>query len=90
MTNNDLLSVIEGIKANWPEDERDSVSIAYSGSKVEYEGEVWYEITVADGTFQDTNWYALLPGNAPDEVAMYEPERLDPSDRIPEIDAKLA
>ena len=86
MTNNDLLSVIEGIKANWPEDERDSVSIAYSGSKVEYEGEVWYEITVADGSWQETNWYAILDN---DGVAMYEPERLASDDRIPEIDAKL-
>lgn len=86
MTNNDLLSVIEGIKANWPEDERDSVSIAYSGSKVEYEGEVWYEITVADGSSQDTNWYAILDDAG---VAMYEPERLAADDRIPEIDAKL-
>lgn len=87
MASNDLLSVIEGIKANWPEDERDSVTIAYSGSKVEYEGEIWYEITVADGTFQATDWYAILDNEG---VALYEPDRLDPSDRIPEIDAKLA
>ena len=76
MASNDLLSVIEGIKANWPEDERDS----------EYEGEIWYEITVADGTFQATDWYAILDDEG---VALYEPNRLDPSDRIPEIDAKL-
>lgn len=86
MTNNDLLSVIEGIKEFWPEDERDNLSIAYSGSKVEYEGEIWYEITVADGTFQDTNWYAILDDAG---VTMYEPERLAADDRIPEIDAKL-
>lgn len=87
MTNNDLLAVIAGIKSNWTFEERDRVSVAYSGSKVEYEGEVWYEITVSDGTFQDTDWYAILDNEG---VALYEPDRLDPSDRIPEIDAKLA
>ncbi len=87
MTNNDLLSVIAGIKSNWTFEERDRVSVAYSGSKVEYEGEVWYELTVVDGSSQSTAWYAILDDAG---VTVYEPDRLDPSDRIPEIDAKLA
>lgn len=61
------------------------VGIAYEGNKVEYDGEVWYQLLIADHGGYFTAWYAAIDG----EAVYYDRDRIDPEDRIPEIDAQL-
>jgi len=82
-----LLEVIEAIKTEcYTPYDAENLTISYEGNKVEFEGEIWYEITVADGTGSYTAWNSILDGG----YAVYDGDRIDPADRIPAIDAILA
>lgn len=78
--------VIEALKVQLysPEDAA-NLSISEEGRKVEFEGEIWYEMTVADSTSY-TSWGTILDG----EFTNYDGHMLSPEDRIPELDALIA
>lgn len=78
-----LLEVIEALKAIYSPEDAERLSIAYSGIKVAYEGEMWYEITTADGTGSYTAFCSVLEG----EFVTYDGDRIALEDQIPEIEA---
>lgn len=81
-----LEEVIAAMKAECytPEDAA-KLSVVYEGNKVEFEGEIWYEITTADGSGSYTAWCTILDG-----FTMYDGDKIDQSDRISEIDDLIA
>ncbi|WZB38526.1 hypothetical protein SEA_MORTYSMITH_57 [Microbacterium phage MortySmith] len=81
-----LLEVIEALKAIYSPEDRENLSISYSGTKVEYEGEIWYEITTADGSGSYTAFCSILDS----EFVNYDGDHLDGDDRIPEIEEIIA
>lgn len=61
------------------------VAVAYEGVKVEHDGEVWYQLLIADHGGYYTVWYADIDG----EAVYYDRDRIAPEDRIAEIDATI-
>lgn len=77
-----LLEVIDAIKALYSPEDAENLSIAYAGIKVEFEGEVWYEITTAD-SMSYTAFTTILEG----ELVTYDGDRISLDAQIPEIEA---
>ncbi|UYL85353.1 hypothetical protein SEA_HAGER_60 [Microbacterium phage Hager] len=61
-------------------------AVAYEGNKVEYEGEVWYELAIWDNGKLSFGWYADLEGDA----VYYDQSHIGNEDRIPAIDEAIA
>lgn len=81
-----LQDVIEAIKVQiYEPKDRANLVFTYEGRKVEFEDEIWYEITGFDGA-SHTGWWTILDGN----VVMYDGDRIALEDRVPEIDAFIS
>lgn len=61
-------------------------AVAYEGNRVEFEGEIWYELAIWDDGKLSFAWYADLEG----EAVYYDQSHIPSEDRIPEIDRVIA
>lgn len=76
-----LQELINAIKVD-----REMAAVAYEGSKVEFDGEVWYELAIWEDGKLSFEWYADLDG----EAVYYDQSHIGYEDRIPAIDEAIA
>lgn len=81
-----LEEVIAAMKKLYSPEDAERLTISYQGVKVEYEGEVWYQISTADSS----GWYTAFGSILDGEYVNYDGDHLDFNDKIPEIEAILA